>query len=204
MTTFAQMTTRPPVDRRLLGLDRRYLIPSVVVVLVALLWTVVLPAVDGAIRSPALAAGSTVTLAHGVSYAVTSDWVVRGELLGSAPPEVTVYRDGVAFTVASGAFTGTATALLDTETGRQHDVQVTGDRRTVPQAQGFDGVATPLDGTDSSGALFAFVQPGSTSGAAGTGVVVTVKGRPDTLPQLTDDIARMVASVRFTVTGGGS
>ena len=67
---------------------------------------------------------------------------------------------------------------------------MTGPTRTVPLGGGVVGVAQEIHDGDEVGALFAFSHEG-------TGVTVEIDGPSSVVPRQTEDLGRMIASIRF-------
>jgi hypothetical protein len=185
-----ELERRVPVEHRGWGVfDRRYLPALIVVVAVALLWSVVLPAIDESISKDEIPAGTTATLSQGVTFSPAQGWVYDGPPFPDAQ-SVKLFDDGVSFTVQSGRFDGTSEQLLTQVSSHEEDWAVRGDVRTLQSAQGFPGAATEIHGGDFSGALFAFAHDG-------TGVTAIADGPAEALRRRTRDVAAMIASIRF-------
>ena len=184
-----RLEQRVPVEHRLLGLDRRYLLPLLGVAAVWLLWAVVLPAVDESISRSEVGTGDVVHLARGVSYTPAEGWVYAGTPAPGAPTSE-VYSEGVSFVVHSGAFAGSSEELLATVDDEDEQLQVTGATRSVPLSGGVVGVAQEIHDGDALGALFAFAHDG-------TGVTVEIDGPANIVPLQTEDLGRMIAGIRF-------
>lgn len=54
---------RPPVEHRLLGLDRRKILPSLGILAIVIFWSSVIPAIDEAMTSDEIEAGTVFELA---------------------------------------------------------------------------------------------------------------------------------------------
>jgi hypothetical protein len=185
-----QLGQRVPVEHRVWGVfDRRYVPALLVVIAVALLWAVVMPAVDEAISQDEIAAGTVTTLTHDVSFSPAPGWVYDGVPVGSQTG-VTVFSSGVRFTIQSGRFKGSAEQLLAQVSSHEDDYKVTGDVRSLQTGQNVPGAATQIYGHDFSGALFAFTQDG-------VGVTAVADGPANLLGRQTRDVAGMIASIRF-------
>src|SRR5689334_17721809 len=113
-------TGRVPVEHRFFGLDRRSLLPGLVVIGLFVLWTVVVPAVNGALRySQQTKAGDVFVLASGLTMDAQPGWGVSSGLLttdrprsGNTGEPVALDKGGGSFAVTTGPFRGTARELL--------------------------------------------------------------------------------------------
>jgi hypothetical protein len=116
---------RPPVQRRLFGLGRRYLGPTLAVLLLVLFWTVAVPAFNESLEAGGLAPGTILAVGQGeaVSFAVDEGWLPPAPPFPNSP-EVSIFKDGILFVVKAGAFDGPATV-----------------RRLSPLEQSFDECA---------------------------------------------------------------
>jgi hypothetical protein len=185
---------RVPVEHRVWGVfDRRYLPALMAVIAVALLWAVVLPAIDESISKDEIPAGTTVTLSQGVTFSPAQGWVYDGPPFPDAQ-SVKLFEDGVSFTVQSGRFEGSSEQLLAQVTSHEDAWTTRGDARALQSGQGVPGSATEIHGGDFSGALFAFAHEG-------VGVTAIAEGPVGALTRHTRDVAEMIASIRF---GAGS
>ncbi len=186
---------RVPVEHRLWGVfDRRHLPALGIVVAVALLWAVVMPAIDESISQDEIPAGTTVSLSRGVTFEPAAGWVYAGPPFPDAQ-SVKLFDDGVSFTVQSGRFEGTSQQLMTQVSSHEDDWTVRGDVRRLQTAQGIPGTATAIYGADFSGALFAFAHEG-------TGVTAVAEGAAPNLKRRTRDVAEMIAGIRFGESAG--
>jgi hypothetical protein len=191
----------PPVEHRLLGLDRRYIWPTLGVVLLVIFWTVIVPGIDEAMTADEIPNGTVYTLAREVEFTPAPGWTLNG-VASPAAPAIGIYRDGITFDIQSGAFNGTSDALLTEIKKTSKDFKVEGD--TFPLSlsnSAATGSGIQIFGTDFSGYLYALVGPG-TGDNRETGVQVVVKGPPNILPQHQDEIDQMIGSIRFASGSG--
>lgn len=185
-----ELQERVPVEHRVWGVfDRRYLPALLAVIGVALLWAVIMPAIDEAISKDEIPAGTTITLSQGVTFSPTQGWVYAGPPFPGAQ-SVKLFEDGVSFTVQSGRFAGSSEQLLTQVSTHENDWTTRGDARELQSGQGFPGVATEIHGGSFSGAIFAIAHDG-------TGVTAIAEGPVGALTRHTRDVAEMVASIRF-------
>jgi hypothetical protein len=185
-----ELEQRTPPEHRLLGLDRRYLLPLLLVVLVWLLWAVVIPTVNEAIDADEIPAGTTVELPNDVTFSPAAGWVY------AAPPfpgvqSIELFKDGTTFTIQSGTFDGTSAELLKAVRDADSDsVSFEGPVRIVPLPGGVRGAAQSTHGADSEGGYLAFAHEG-------VGVEVVIDGPAGAVDPPTEDVAAMIASIRF-------
>ncbi|HEX2291773.1 MAG TPA: hypothetical protein VHH55_00575 [Gaiellaceae bacterium] len=202
-------------EPRIAGIDRRTIAPSLLVLGLAVLMSVILPQInDETEYSEATEKGDIVQLADGISLVPAPGWnladgALAGETLstvGSTASTDLVHGD-VAFNVQAAPFEGTASALLtrideineDLQSARGRTAQTTG-RYAVTTRQGVDGLARDFVGSTRSGSVIAFVfrPPGqATEGQpAREGVEVVVYGPSSALSRRRDDIVSMIRSIR--------
>ncbi|GAF44200.1 hypothetical protein [Rhodococcus wratislaviensis] len=199
-----------PVDRRWFGLDRATIAPALVVLAVASVMALILPAIDRAVPyEDTVAAGDVLEVNGDVTFSPATGWgITSGVRAGDRPvsgdyPDTATVVDGdVVFTVHTGEFDGDAEALLaqiaDT-TDALHGAQgfhVTGSPETIVTDTGDRGVIAGFSGTHSDGVIAAFVLDGR-------GVEVVATGPAEVSGDTTVTIARMITSIGHR-TGEGS
>src|ERR1044071_6307608 len=114
------LTGRVPVEHRFFGLDRRSLLPGLVVIGLLVLWTVVVPAVNGLLSyNQQTRAGDVFALDSGLTMDAQEGWGVDSGLLTTDRPSsgvpgkaVVLVDDGASFVVQPGPFGGSARRLL--------------------------------------------------------------------------------------------
>ena len=188
----------PAIEHRIFGLDRRLILPTLAVVGITLLFGKLIPFIDASIPAGEYDGNSVQPVHDLIEFTPAAGWIPDGVPAPSSPA-LTVFRDGVSFTVAPGAWDGTVDELLDSilETSKQYQTQ--GDRRSFELPSGMQGVALNLYGIGDDGGVFALVAPDtadtSVDGRA-IGVRVVVRGPGDLLPDLAPDIGTMLRSFR--------
>jgi hypothetical protein len=181
----------PPAEHRILGLDRRLIVPTVAVFAVVLLWNSVLPAIDEAISYHEISAGVVFDLGA-ASFTPTAGWLlVDPPSPGSGSSDMTVLSAGVTVRVKSGRFDGTSAQLLDRVAHDQSQFDVVGPTYPAKTNQGMEGVTRRIDGSDFTGTLFAVVD------GHGNGVEAVVKGPLDSLQRQNQQIMEMLAGITF-------
>jgi hypothetical protein len=197
-----------PVERRVLGLDRRTVPMALVVIGLVVLATVALPLVDQFVKTDNTTKAGDVLLLAGaneLTMAAPTGWDLGGVRVGEAtsvgtPSKTTLSSDGVTVTVKVAAFDGTAVDLMDRVDDlnvRQEDALGVGSISQRLDSTVMD--ATPVivevyTGLDQKGVLMAFVTQLGTGDKVGVEVIVT--GSADAVTQKLAEIATMVDSVK--------
>jgi hypothetical protein len=198
---------RPPVEYRLLGLDRRTFALPLIVVGVFVLWAFAVPTINGAVGyddpvrpGDVLIIGSTATMAPpagwGVDAGIRTSERVRA---GVTAPRVALVGDGVSVTTQAGPFRGDAGALVkqvsevDEKIAAGSAFTVKGEPRTI-SIDGRHGVAQEFKTLTGEGAVFGFVEDGQ-------GITLVVTGTDDALSRDAAKLGRMLASIDFDVEG---
>ncbi len=195
-------TGRVPAEHRLLGLDRRTLLPGLLVLGLFVLWTVVVPGVNGLLGYDSTTkAGDVFLLAPGTTMDAQPGWGIESGLLTTDRTavgqggDVLLVRGGSALQVSTGPFSGDARTLLDqiekvgAVNGTGDAVTVSGDPVPFRTTSGTPGVAQAYRTADGEGLIAALV-------AGDRGVKVIATGPGATLGGEDDAIERMVESIR--------
>ncbi len=191
-----------PADKRLLGLDRRTLAPTVTVLALAILMSVVLPLVNAAVPYRDIVnAGDVLELQGDVTFVPVAGWGItsgvragHGPLSGEYPDHATVVNSDVTFTVRTAPFDGDANALLDQiektsdALNRGRGLHVTGQHDTVTTDQGKQGATASITGPQKGGVIAAFV-------FGGRGVEAEATGRADSGVKVTAVVRDMIRSI---------
>jgi hypothetical protein len=197
------LTGRVPVEHRFFGLDRRSLPYGLVVIALLVLWTIVLPAVNGVLDySQETQAGDVFALADGVTMDAQAGWGVDSGLLttdktasGIPGIEVVLVKSGVSFSVTPGPFSGSARELLgriekvDSAESGDGAYHVSGEVQTFQTNDGHPGVAQAYTTVGGAGIVAALVY-------RGTGLKITFTGPTGTFEDQTDEVGNMIASIR--------
>lgn len=190
-----------PVERRWFGLDRATILPALVVLGLAAVLAIVVPAIDHAVPGGTrVHAGDVVVLQGGIQFVPAAGWeLTDGILRGDEPragdsPTAAVVDGPITLSVRTGRFVGTPLALLeqikqttDALHGK-HGLHVTGDAEAIQTRAGDRGVIARYQGTSADGALAAFV-------IEGTGVEVVVTGPSEVPATPARQVAGMITSV---------
>lgn len=198
----ARRDDRVPVDRRFAGFERRTIAPSLAVLALAALMTLVLPAIDDALEYDLhVDVGETIEVGT-VGFVAPSGWAkVDAPVLapGIERAEVAEGTTHVRLTVTS--FDGTAAELLqvasdvDEELPGIRGFHVTGDPSSYTTTEGVTGVIERFTGSSSEGFVAAFVSDG-------VGVVVVVSAEEHQLREHTAEVNDLLDSVRFVEAAG--
>ncbi|MFD1811480.1 hypothetical protein [Rhodococcus gannanensis] len=190
-----------PVDRRWLGLDRATVVPALVVLAVAFVMAVVLPALNTQTAyDDRVAEGDVLELGGGIEFDPAVGWGITSGVRaadrpasGSFPPQAVVEGGGVSLTIRTGEFDGDAYELLDqirsTSKALDSDLVIEGNAVETTTASGERGVITRISSSQVDGTMAAFVIDGH-------GVQVTAVGPAGTERGQADAVARMISSIR--------
>ncbi|HWK26781.1 MAG TPA: hypothetical protein VNS09_09465 [Solirubrobacter sp.] len=198
------LTGRVPVEHRFFGLDRRSLLPGLVVIGLFVLWTVVVPAVNDGLRyGQQTKAGDVFVLAKGLTMDAQPGWGVDSGLLTTdltrsrAPGEdVALTKGGVSFVVSTGPFRGDASALLrqidkvDHALAGDKAFHISSDVVPFHTDQGDRGVAQAYTTVDGAGVVSALVY-------GNTGVKITFTGSTAAMAATGRQVGDMIDSIRY-------
>jgi len=195
---------RVPVEHRFFGLDRRTLPYAFAAVAVWALWTIVLPWIDNHVAwNDPVRPGQRIQLTDDVSFAPAVGWGVQSGLRTTdvtasgqkATSAVVLTTDGVVFEALRGAWRGTPRALLNqitkitsTEAGRD-GFELSSQPTSIQTSTGKDGVLASFRTPRTEGLIAAFV-------FGDQGLQIQVVGSPDQLEHRSEEIARMISSIR--------
>ena len=197
-----------PADKRLLGVDRRTIAPTLVVFALVVVMSVVLPAVNAMVPyADIIKAGDVMALQCDVTFVPEAGWGVKSgvragnaPLSGEYPATATVEDEAVKFTVHTAPFDGDANKLLDqierTSEALHHGrgVQVAGAHTGIVTDQGKHGATARVSGPHTGGVIVAFV-------FEGCGVEAVAVGPSDTGPEPTAAVIRMIRSISYSGQG---
>jgi hypothetical protein len=218
-STYAVMRTNRMATMRLgksrgdrfAGIDRGTVGPSLLVVALAVLMSVVLPLINRQTpyRHP-VHRGDIAELAGGVTMVPTAGWdLATGALVGHTRSVVgttattELVDGGVRFDVQAAPFAGTASALLrrvrkiSAEANHARGSGTATHSYAVRTRQGAVGVGQDFFGVSRQGSVVAFVLrlPGQ---KIGEGVEIVVSGPKGPISRARDDIVAMIRSIRTT------
>ncbi|BBX48768.1 hypothetical protein GCM10009641_01860 [Mycobacterium cookii] len=191
-----------PADERRFGLDRRTLVPTLVVFAIVITMAVVLPVINASVPyHDIVRAGDVLELEGGVTFVPEAGWgITSGLRAGHAPlsgqyPATAVVEDGaLKFTVRTGPFHGDTGQLIDQiETtsealNRGRGVRITGAPSTLMTTQGKEGASVHVTGPHTSGVIAAFV-----FGSRGVEAVATGPSDANSEPSVA--VLRMIGSI---------
>lgn len=193
-----------PADQRLLGLDRRTIVPTVTVFALAILMSVVLEVINANVAyDDVVRAGDVIELDGGVTFAPEAGWgITSGVRAGDAPmsgsyPQSATVENGVLnFTVQTAPFHGDAFQLLDQiertsdALNRGRGAHATGEPATITTEQGRQGTIARVAGSQTGGVIATFVFDGR-------GIEAESTGPTDIGPDMTAAIFRMIRSIGY-------
>ena len=208
-------STTTAVDR-IAGIDRRTVIPALLVLALAVLMSVVLPTIDSKTAySDQTVDGDVAQLADGITLVPAAGWdLTSGALVGHVRSPVgstattQLVIGSVRFTVQAAPFSGTPSALLRRINRINNDLAqargratAMGRRYRVETRDGVVGVAENFVGVAREGSVLAFVfktrpAAGSQGQPTREGVEVVVSGPDGPLSRRRDEIVAMVRSIR--------
>lgn len=189
-----------PADRRWLGIDKRTILPALVVLALAFLQGVLLPRINDSIaETDVTVAGDVIVVQGQVGFTAAVGWsLVAGERRGDEPsgqgypPQAVLTRGGSQFVVRTGTFGGDAPALLEqierTDELLGGALTATGDPVAIATRAGLNGVITRYAATGIDGVLAAFVHNG-------TGIEVVAIGPAQPGGDILGEVAEMIASI---------
>lgn len=195
-----------PVERRLLGIDKRTILPALAVLAFGVLLGVVLPSVNESVDyDEPIVAGDVVDLVGGeLTFVPAEGWNrVDGSLVGEGAAEsvgskTVLVAEDASVSITTGTFDGTPDELLDQINDLNEDLQdprglgTAGPRQPINSASGLTGVAETFSGLDERGVTAAFVV--DVDGTS-VGVEIVVRGSVDTISNRLDEIAAMLDTV---------
>ena len=197
--------------RRLTGMDRNTIAPSLLVLGLGVLMSIVLPSIerDAPYRHP-LRHDQVAELAAGITLVPTAGWdLATGALAGHTRSPVgttattEIVDGGVKFVVQAAPFAATPSALLrrikqiSARLDRTRGSSVATRTYTVRTTQGAVGVGQDLVGVSRQGSVVAFVFR-LRGRATSEGVEVVASGPKGSISRRRDDIVAMIRSIRAT------
>jgi hypothetical protein len=192
--------THVPVEHRWAGLDRRTLVPAISVLLVALLWACVLPAVNAAVppHQP-VRPGTVLAAGRGVCFTPAVGWQILSGLVasdaGQGLPQAQaaqVAQGATILTIFSLKWAGTLPALL----GRVIQVnsrtaEFGGAQTSVMTDQGVTGISEPFATGSGPGLVSVFLRNG-------TGVIAAATSSAQDAGNAQPAVGQMISSIEIT------
>jgi hypothetical protein len=189
-----------PADERLLGLDRRTLRPTLVVLALFVVMSVVLPVINAAVPyHDIVRPGDVMQIEGDVTFVPEAGWGITSGVRAGHPPmsgqyptSATVEDGALKFTLRTGSFRGDADQLLDQiqttseALNRGRGVHITGAPATIVTAQGKQGAT--VRGPHTGGVIAAFV-------FGDRGVEAVATGPTDAGAAQSAAVLRMIGSV---------
>jgi hypothetical protein len=195
-----------PVERRVLGIDRRTIAPALAVLVFLAFMAIVLPTIDESVDydDPIVAGDVMDVVAGKLTFVPAVGWNrVDGSLVGEGPPEAvgsvsTVVIGDVRVTISTGEFDGTPDELLDQINSVNELLQdprglgSSNPRQEITTASGITGVTETFTGLYVRGVSAAFVV--DVDGTS-VGVEIVVSGSADSIGEHLEEIATMLDSM---------
>lgn len=198
------VSTWVPVDRRWLGLDRRTLVPALVVAVVGILFGGVLPLVNNAIDyDDETVSGDVLVVSKGITVVPPVGWQLQSGLRSSdtgispAVPPIVLSSSGATVTVSAIASAEDADAILDDfntlagKTAERPKFTVTGGRVSTTSDSGVAGTLERYAGVGVEGLLAVHTFP-----ERDVAVAVQVEGPPGQLSTVQPDIDQILQSLQ--------
>ncbi|WP_328471357.1 hypothetical protein OHA21_07025 [Actinoplanes sp. NBC_00393] len=197
-----------PVERRWLGLDKRTLLPGLVVFAIAILLRSIIPSIDQATPvDDVIEAGDRLNLDNGLTIAPPVGWeLVDGILVGAdtvqpgaGSASASMVQGGVQAQIAVSSFAGDAGALLDqvnrndSRSDSRPGFTVSAEPTAITTVGGITGAVEGYTSAAGDGLLAAFTFPD------GRGMAVEVAGTSEQLAARTSQIDAMLRSVTLEV-----
>ncbi len=191
-----------PADERRLGLDRRTLRPTLVVLALVVAMSVVLPVINAAVPyHDIVRAGDVMQIEGDVTFVPEAGWGITSGVRAGHPPmsgqypaSATVEDGALKFTLRTGSFRGDADQLLDQiqttseALNRGRGVHITGTPATIVTAQGKQGATVRVTGPHTGGLIAAFV-------FGDRGVEAVATGPTDAGSTQSAAVLRMIGSI---------
>jgi len=201
-----------PVEHRVAGIDRRTVWPALLVLGLAMFFSLILPAINNAVDyGDQIKSGDVIDLGEGrLTFVPATGWnLASGVRVGSSrsavgvPTTAEVVDEGVSFKITTGPFTGTPKqfmAQLEDINNKFHDIDglaAPASRHTITTPGGLRGVTRTSSEGERRGFVAAFViKPDpAISTRSSIGLEVLVKGSSDAVDARADDIKAMLDSI---------
>jgi hypothetical protein len=198
-----------PVEHRWAGFDKRTIIPSVIVLILAAVFSVVLPRIDNAISyTDQVKAGDVIDLGRGqLTFTPTVGWnLAQGTRITAKASEVSVPSvsqvtlQDISFAIVTGPFTGTPAQLLDQinkidkKLRDRPNLGSPTKRSDIATGDGVTGVADFYTGLENQGFNAAFIYK---IDGQDVGVEVVVRGSDASLTRNVQQVAAMLRSISY-------
>lgn len=186
-----------PADRRWLGLDRRTILPALVVLTIAVIMHSVLPAIDSFVETTrTIPAGQTIALSGGVQLSAPAGWILSEGLLsgdsadGVYPHSAQVYTGPTSISLRSDSFTGTSAELLEQiqSVKGENAFGLRSEVTSITTASGINGVFRQFSDPVADGAIAAFT-------IDGVGIEVVIRTPADTPSSTANVIGTLLDSI---------
>ncbi len=191
-----------PADERRFGLDRRTLRPTLAVLGLVFVMSVVLPVINATVPyHDIVRLGDVMQIEGDVTFVPEAGWGVtsgvragHAPISGQYPASATVEDGALKFTVRTGPFHGDADQLVDQieatsdALNQGRGVHITGVPATIVTASGKQGATVRVTGPHTAGLIAAFIFDGR-------GVEAVATGPTDAGPEPSAAVLRMIGSI---------
>ncbi len=191
-----------PADERRFGLDRRTLRPTLAVLGLVFVMSVVLPVMNATVPyHDIVRPGDVMQIEGDVTFVPAAGWGItsgvragHAPISGQYPASATVEHGALKFTVRTGPFHGDAGQLVDQieatsdALNQGRGVHITGAPATIMTATGKQGATVRITGPHTAGLIAAFV-------FGGRGVEAVATGPTDTGHEPSAAVLAMIDSI---------
>jgi len=203
-----------PVEQRWLGLDKRTIAPGLIAILLVIVFTVVVPAIDDSMEyDRQIEAGDVIDLGAGLTIVPPVGWgfpsgsLTSDDTIGGAEQvshlEASLENSGLTVSITTGEFNGTPDQLLEQMVALNESYTNIDNSRaltestTLTTASGLSGVIQAFAGVNIDGLLAAFM-------VDGIGIEIVVQGPRNSLLVNAETIAMMFDSLTYSDPEGAS
>ncbi len=187
-------TTSVPVEHRLLGIDRRTIVPALWVLALVLLWSIVVPYIDHHVSHEVeVEPGTVIEVGSGVTIVPPAYWGVDTQT-PLTQGSLVVHDGGVTVTVTVGTFDGELSDLMESANDALDVDRITSPQKTITTTSGSVGLIEAFLAGSAHGFLAVFAEDG-------VGVEIEAIGPEPQIHRYEDEIHDMVVSLEF---GGDS
>lgn len=191
----------PTIEHRFLGLDKRIIGPSLGILALVVFWSAFIPWLNERTEAEPIEPGTVVALGPEdlVEFTPAAGWQSDGPVFPGQTQYTIFNDDGVFFTIAPGAFDGTADELLD-ELVDDNDPFVQSDRVRFTLLDGLEVVGVDIQKESEEGFIAGIDSdepwPGLPSDTRTLGIGIQSTGPLGYSEQAEQDVAEMLVSIR--------
>jgi len=191
----------PTIEHRFLGLDKRIIGPTLGILALVVFWSGFIPWLNERTEAEPIEPGTVVALGPEgvVEFTPAAGWQSGGPVFPGQTSYTIFNDDGVFFTIAPGAFDGTADELVD-ELVDDNDPFVQSDRVRFTLLDGLEVVGVDIQTENQEGFVAGVASdepwPGLPSETRTVGIGVQSIGPLGYSEQAEQDVAEMLVSIR--------